>query len=130
MGSNQWYHYIIFIFVILNVRSVFHILYFNWRLSQYDVKILVLYEKLMFSLAISTLPWSGDAKRCLIKIHTKFALDYGNKIKNAIAHSWSKTRIFAASSITQYWLDNTIIIIFFLTMQPLFTGWKRQIVVF
>ena len=27
--------------------------------------------------------------------------------------SWSKTRIFAASTITQYWLDNTIIIIFF-----------------
>ena len=44
--------------------------------------------------------------------------------------SWSKTRIFAASTITQYWLDNTIIIIFLLTMQPLFTGWKRQIVVF
>ena len=32
----------------------------------------------------------------------------------------SKTHIFAASTITQYWLNNTIIIIFFLTMQPLF----------
>ena len=27
--------------------------------------------------------------------------------------SWSKTRIFAASTITQYWLDNTTITIFF-----------------
>ena len=31
----------------------------------------------------------------------------------ALHCSWSKTRIFAASTITQYWLDNTIIIIFF-----------------
>ena len=32
-------------------------------------------------------------------------------------YSWSKTRIFAASTITQYRLDNTIIIILF--TQPL-----------
>ena len=28
-------------------------------------------------------------------------------------YSWSQTRIFAASTITQYWLDNTTITIFF-----------------
>ena len=33
--------------------------------------------------------------------------------KNSLHNSWSKTRIFAASTIMQYWLDNTIIIIFF-----------------
>ena len=46
-----------------------------------------------------------------------------------LLYSWSKTQIFAASTITQYWLDNTIIIIFFLTMEPLFTvfkNWKQS----
>ena len=52
-------------------------------------------------------------------------------MKDHSKYSWSKTHIFAALTITQYWLDNTIIInFFFLTMQPLFTGWKRQMVVF
>ena len=33
-----------------------------------------------FSAQYDTIPRSGDAKRRLIKIRTKFALDYGNKI--------------------------------------------------
>ena len=30
-----------------------------------------------------------------------------------VFNSWSKTRIFTASTITQHWLDNTIIMIYF-----------------
>ena len=39
--------------------------------------------------------------------------------------SWSKTRIFAASTITQYWLDNTIII-FFISDNATIIYWMKE----